>query len=165
MKQSEVFLVTKPKTTSTAKKTIVIKMRKAHRILVLTMFSLLFLFMLAAMICVIASNKFEIGIILILLAIPTFLFLPFPLYYATWQITFDADGIQKQLFGIKYKKHAWTMVKEVRSMWLVSERSYGISIVFKDSKAIHFRMDCENAEAAKKLILSRCSITEHSSLI
>ena len=157
--------MSKPKTTSTAKKTIAIKMRKAHRILVITMFSLLFLFMLAAMIYVITASQFEIGIILIVLAIPTFLFLPSPLYYATWQITFDANGIQKRLFGINCKKRPWTQVKEVRSAWLVSERSYGISIIFKNRKAIHFRMDCENAEAAKKLILSHCSITEHSGLI
>ena len=157
--------MSKPKTTSTTKKTIVIKMRKAHRIFVLTTFSLLFLFMLAAMIYVITSSKFEIGIILMLLAIPTFLFLPFPLYYATWQIVFNADGIQKRLFGVNCKKHPWTQVKEVRSAWLISERSYGISIIFKNRKAIHFRMDCENAEAAKKLILSHCSITEHRGMI
>ena len=140
-------------------------MRKTHRIAVLVMFSLLFLFMLAAMIYVITSSKFKIGIIIMLLAIPTLLFLPFPLYYATWQIKFDADGIQKRLFGIKCKKRIWTQVKEVRSAWLISERNYVISIVFKDRKAIHFRMDCENAEAAKKLILSHCSITEHRGLI
>lgn len=155
----------KQKSKSTVKRIVVIKMCKAHRVAVLVMFISLFLFMLAAMIYVIASSKFEIGIILMLLAIPTFLFLPFPLYYATWQIKFDADGIQKHLFGIKCKKHAWTQVKEVRSAWLISERNYGISIVFKDRKAIHFRMDCENAEAAKKLILSHCSITEHRGLI
>ena len=155
----------KQKSKSTVKRIVVIKMCKAHRVGVLVMFISLFLFMLAAMIYVIASSKFEIGIILMLLAIPTFLFLPFPLYYATWQIKFDVDGIQKHLFGIKGKKHAWTQVKEVRSAWLISERNYGISIVFKDRKAIHFRMDCENAEAAKKLILSHCSITEHRGLI
>ena len=157
--------MSKSKTTRTTKKTIVIKMRKAHRILVLNMFSLLFLFMLAAMIYVITSSKFEIGIILMLFTIPTFLFLPFPVYYATWQITFDADGIQKRLLGINCKKRPWTQVKEVRSAWLISERSNGISIKFKDGNTIRFRMDCENAEAAKKLILSHCSITEHRGLI
>ena len=157
--------MSKQNSKSTVKKIVVIKMRKAHRIAVLIMFSLLFLFILAAMIYVITSSKFEIGIILMLLAIPTFLFLPFPVYYATWQITFDADGIQKQLLGINCKKRPWTQVKEVRSAWLVSERSYGISIIFKNRKAIHFRMDCENAEAAKKLILSHCSITEHRGVI
>ena len=155
----------KQKSKSTVKRIVVIKMCKAHRVAVLVMFISLFLFMLAAMIYVIASSKFEIGIILLLLAIPTFLFLPFPLYYASWQITFDADGIKKRLFGINHKKYAWTQVKEVRSAWLISERNYGISIVFKDRKAIHSRMDCENAEAAKKLILSHCSITEHRGLI
>ena len=155
----------KQKSKSPIKKTVVVKMRKAHRIFVLTTFSLLFLSMLAAMIYVITASPFEIGIILMLLTIPTFLFLPFPVYYATWQITFDADGIQKRLFGINHKKHEWTQVKEVRSAWLISERSYGISIFFKNRKAIHFRMDCENAEAAKKLILSHCSITEHRGMV
>ena len=155
----------KQKSKSTVKKIAVIKMRKAHRVAVLVMFSLLFLFMLAAMVYVITSSKFEIGIILMLLSIPTFLFLPFPLYYATWQIVFDADGIQKRLFGVNCKKRPWTQVKEVRSAWLISERSYGISIIFKNRKTIHFRMDCENAEAAKKLILSHCSITEYRGMI
>lgn len=153
------------KSKSAVKKIVVIKMRKAHRIAVLVMFSLLFLFMMAAMIYVITSSSFEIGIILILLTIPAFLFLPFPLYYATWQITFDAVGIQKRLFGINHKKHAWTQVKEVRSAWLISERSYVISITLKDRTALRFRMDCENAEAAKKLILSHCSIAEHNGMI
>ena len=155
----------KQKSKSTVKRIVVIKMCKAHRVAVLVMFILLFLFMLAAMIYVITSSKFEIGIILMLLAIPTFLFLPFPLYYATWQIKFDADGIQKRLFGVNCKKHPWTQVKEVRSAWLISERNYVISIIFKNRKTIHFRMDCENAEAAKKLILSHCSITEYRGMI
>ena len=136
-------------------------MRKAHRIFVLTMFGILFLCMLAAVIYVIASSEFEIGVTLMLLAIPAFLFLPLPLYYAAWQITFDAEGIQKRLFGIDQKKYAWTQVKEVRSAWLISERSNGISIMFKDKKAIRFRMDCDNAEQAKKHILSHCSIKEN----
>ena len=155
----------KQRSKSSMKKTVVIKMRKTHRIAVLIMFSLLYLFMLAAMIYLVALSEFGFGIILMLLAIPTFLFLPFPLYYTTWQITFDADGIKKRLFGINHKKYAWTQVKEVRSAWLISERNYVISIVFKDRKSIHFRMDCENAEAAKKLILSHCSITEHRGMI
>ncbi|MBQ7857052.1 MAG: hypothetical protein IJ351_00240 [Oscillospiraceae bacterium] len=117
------------------------------------------------MIYLIVCGEYGIGIILWLLAIPTFLFLPCPLYYATWQITFDSDGIQKRLWGINHKKHAWTQVKEVRSAWLISERSNGISIIFEDKKAVRFRMDCENAEEAKKLILSHCSITEHRGMI
>ena len=155
----------KQESKSTIKKTVVIKMRKAHRIMVLTIFSLLFLFMLVAMILLILSGDYGIEISLLIIAVPTILFLPCPLYYATWQITFDTDGIQKHIFGINCKNRPWTQVKEVRSAWLISERSYGINIIFKDRKAIHFRMDCENAEAAKRLILSHCSITEHRCMI
>ena len=150
---------------STMGKTVVIKMCKAHRILVLTIFVLLFLFMLAAMILVILSEEHGIVTSHLIIAVPIILFLPSPLYYATWKITFDTDGIQKHIFGINGKKRPWTQVKEVRSAWLISERSNGISIIFKDRKAIHFRMDCENAEAAKRLILSHCSITEHRGMI
>lgn len=153
------------KSKNTVKKTVVIKMCRAHRILILTTFSVLFLSMLAAMLYVNTVSGFETGVFLMLLAIPTFLFLPCPFYYATWQISFDADGIQKRLLGINHKKRPWTQIKEVRSEWLISERSNGISIIFKDKKAIRFRMDCENAEAAKKLILSYCSITEHRGMI
>ncbi len=155
----------KQKSKRTVKKTVVIKMCKSPCILVLTVFCLLFLFMLAAMLYLIALSELGFRIILMLLAIPVILFLPFPLYYATWQITFDAAGIQKTALGNQSKKYAWTQVKEVRSAWLISERSYGISIIFKDRTAIRFRMDCENAEAAKKLILSHCSITEHRGMI
>lgn len=151
----------KQKSKSTMKKTVVVKMCKAHRILVLVVFSLLFLFMLAAMIYLISSADYALGINLLLISVPTILFLPCPLYYATWQITFDADGMQKRLFWLNQKRHAWTKVEEVRSAWLISERNFGISIKFKDRKTIRFRMDCENAEQAKKLILSHCSITEH----
>lgn len=150
----------KQKAVCSTKKNTVTKMPKAHRFFVLTMFSLLLLFMLAAMIYVIASSKLNFEITLMLLSILAFLFLPFPLYYATWQITFDADGIQKRLFGFHYKKYAWTQIKEVRSAWLISERSNVISIILKDKKTIRFRMDCDNAEQAKKIILSHCSIKE-----
>ena len=153
------------KTSSTHAKLIVVKMRKAHRIFVITAFSVLFLSMLAAMLYVIASSDFEPEIAVMLLAVPVFLFLPLPLYYATWQITLDAEGIRKHIFGIAFKKRPWTQVKEVRSAWLISERSNGISIIFKNGRTIHFRMDCENAEAAKKLILSHCSITEYRGMI
>ena len=155
----------KQKSKYSMKKTVVIKICKSHRILVMTIFSLLFVFMFTAMIYLVALSEFGFGIIFMLLSIPVILFLPCPLYYATWHISFDAEGIQKRFWGINHKKYAWTQVEEVRSAWLISERSYGISIIFKDRKAIHFRMDCENAEAAKRLILSHCSITEHRGMI
>lgn len=148
------------KAVSGAQKIAAIKMRKAHRILVITMFSLLFLSMLAAMIYVVALSVLEIGTALMLLIIPAFLFLPMPLYYATWQVTLDATGIQQRLFGIRLKKRLWTQVKEVHSEWLISQRCNGIRIIFNDKKTVCFRMDCDHAEQAKRILLSHCSITK-----
>lgn len=150
----------KQKSKSTAKKTVVVKMCNSHCIMILILSAFLSICMLAAMIYMISSSEFGPGIDLLLLAISTIPFLPLPLYYATWQITFDADGIQQRLFWINQKRHAWTQVTEVRSAWLISERNFGISIKFKDGKTIRFRMDCENAEKARKLILSHRSIVE-----
>lgn len=59
----------KQKSKITVKKTVVIKMCKTHRIFVVTGFSLLFLFMLAAMIYLISSSEFGFGINLLLLAV------------------------------------------------------------------------------------------------
>ena len=89
----------KQKLISAVKKTVIVKVSKTYRILLLATFALLFLFMLAAMIHIIAMSQIRMWIHWMLLAIPMILFLPCPLYYATWQITFDAEGIQKRFFG------------------------------------------------------------------
>ena len=149
------------KSKSSAKKTVVIKKCKAHRIFVLTTFSILFLLILAAMVYLIVLSEFGFEINFLLISIPIILLLPYPLYYASWQITLDAVSIQRRIFWLNQKPYPWTQVEEVRSSWFVSERNFAISIKLKGKKTIRFRMDCENAEAARKLILSHCSITEY----
>ena len=56
----------KQKSKSSMKKTVAIKMCKSHRILVMTIFSLLFVFMLTAMIYLVALLEFGFGIIFML---------------------------------------------------------------------------------------------------
>ena len=93
--------MSKRKAVSTAKKPVVIRMCKNHRILILRIFTLLIIATLIAMIHVISSSEFGLEIDILLLALATIPFLPFPLYYATWHIIFAADGMQKRIFGIK----------------------------------------------------------------
>lgn len=143
-----------------AEKTIVIRMCKKHRISILILSALLIICMLAAMIYMISLSEFGLRTGLVLCTVTIAPFLLLPLYFTTWQITFCEEGIQKRLFWINQKIHAWTQIKEVRSAWLTSEQSRIISILFQDGKPIRFRMDCENAEKAKRLILSHRSIIE-----
>lgn len=148
------------KTKRTTKKTVVVKMCKTHRISLSILSAFLIVCMLASMIYLISLAEFESGIELFLCVAAIVPFLPLPLYYATWQIIFNADGIQRRVFLINQKFRTWSQIKEVRSTWSTSEGNHIISIKFKDGKTFRFRMDCENAEKARKCILSHRSIIE-----
>lgn len=152
--------MSKQKSAKATHKSVVIKMCKSHRISILILSAFLIICMLVAIIYMISLSEFGFGTSLLLCTAAIIPFLPLPLYYATWQITFNKSGIHKHLFWINQKSRAWTQVKEVRSAWLTSEKSHIVSIIFKDGKTIRFRMDCENAEKARKLILSHCSIVQ-----
>ena len=140
--------------------TVAIRLCKSHRIAVYILSGSLILFSLAAMMLLVSFTEFRAGMKLLLCTAAILPLLPLPLYFATWQILFHENGIQKRLFWIRQKSRPWTQVKEVRSAWLISERNHVIRITFKDGKTIRFRMDCENAEKARKRILAHCSIAQ-----
>lgn len=142
------------------RKTVVIRKRKSHRIAVYILSAILIICLDAELFYIFKLAELKLGISLLLCAAAIFQFLLLPFYFASWKITFCASGIQKQLFGFKQKGRAWTQVKQVRSVWSASERNYVVCILFKDGKTIRFRMDCDHAENARKLILSHCSIVE-----
>lgn len=152
--------MSKQKTVSAAKKTVVIRKRKSHRIAVFVLSALFILCMNAALFYILKLSELESGISLLLCAAAIIPFLLIPFYFASWKITFHANGIEKQLFWFKLKSRSWTQIKQVRSVWSTSERNYVVCILFNDGKTIRFRMDCDNAENARKLILSHCSIVE-----
>lgn len=139
------------------KKQIVVRQCKAHRI-GLWFFSAVFTFTLLAYV-IIMVNLTELPPITAVMycIIPVAVLIPLPLYYASWQITFNANGIHKRLFWINAGSHSWTQIKEVRSAFSCTEQEV-ISIHFKDRKIVRFRMICENADEARKLILTHCSI-------
>lgn len=151
----------KQKNTRSAKQPVVIKLRKSHRIATFILYAFFFFALLLATVFLAPPAAFGWGMSLLLFAMAAIPLLPLPLYFGTWQITFDSKGIHKKLFWIKGKSHTWAQVKEVRSALLISEKNTVVSILFKDGKAIRFRMDCENAEKARTHILSHCSIKDN----
>lgn len=140
--------------------TVVIRLCKSHRIAVYILSGSLILFSLAAMMLLVSFTEFRAGMKLLLCAAAILPLLPLPLYFAAWQITFHKGGIRRRLFWIHQENLPWTQVAEVRATWSAAERNRIIRIRFRDGKTIRFRMDCENAEKARRFILSHCSITE-----
>lgn len=139
------------------KKAVVVQMNKSHRIGVLVVSSLLTVGVLASMIAMASMAEMELWLKTLLCIAPIIPLLILPLYYASWQIVLNINGIQKKLFWINMGSHSWAQVKEVRSTFSYTEQEI-ISIHFKDGKTVRFRMTCENADKARKLILTHCSI-------
>ena len=141
------------------KKQIVVRQCKSHCIGIWA-FSAVFIFALLAFVIFMANlTDFSPVIAVMYCVIPVAVLMLLPLYYASWQITFDANGIHKRLFWINVGSHTWAQVQEVRSAFSYTEQEV-ISILFKDGKTLRFRMMCENATQARKLILSHSSIIE-----
>ena len=80
------------------------------------------------------------------------------LYVESWRIGFDANGLQKSVFGIAGKHYRYNEIKDVISRCSVSERGVILRIIFADGSAVKFRMQDENGEKARKYIMSRHTI-------
>lgn len=141
------------------KKAVVVQINKSQRIGVIVISTLLIVGALVSMSVLVSLAEMELWMEILLCAAPVAPMMILPLYYASWQITFNANGIHKRLFWINAGSHSWAQVKEVRSAFSCTEQEV-ISILFKDGKTLRFRMICENADTAKKLILSHSSIID-----
>ena len=139
------------------KKAVVVQMNKRHRIGMLVVSSLLIVGVLASMIAMASMAEMELWLKTLLCIAPIIPLLILPLYYASWQIVLNINGIQKKLFWINMGSHSWAQIREVRATYSCTEQEV-ISIHFKDGKIVRFRMICENADKARKLILTHCSI-------
>lgn len=141
------------------RKQVIVRMNKSHHIGVITISMLLIVGALASMIVLVSLAEMEPWMEILLCAAPVVPMMILPLYYASWQITFNANGIHKRLFWINAGSHSWAQVKEVRSTFSYTEQEV-ISILFKGGKTLHFRMICENADKARKMILTHSSIMD-----
>ena len=79
------------------------------------------------------------------------------LYYETWKISFDSDGVRKKVFGVPGKAYSYHQIKDVISRLSYTEQGI-VRITFIDNRSIKFRLEDENADKARKRILSYHSI-------
>ena len=134
-------------------KSIIVKKRNSHRIAV-WFFTIVFLlapvilalcFKQTVWIMMLMCSPVIAGMILMLL------------YYETWTISFDSDGVRKKVFGVSGKAYSYRQIKDVISRWSYTERGI-VRITFTDNRFITFRLEDENAEKARKRLLSYHSI-------
>ena len=137
-------------------KTIVVKKKRSQRLFALIMG------VATALVPVITSviTRISMGMMLLCFA-PAFLIV-FPLVWhtLTWKLCFEANGITNFVFGFRVKIHGYQEIRDAVCRYSSSDSALIVSIVFADGKSVKFRMDDENAQKARKHLLSRHSIRE-----
>ncbi|MBQ8404703.1 MAG: hypothetical protein IJX55_09850 [Clostridia bacterium] len=79
------------------------------------------------------------------------------IYYETWKISFSNEKISKKCFFFT-SVFEWRSLRRVKQEYLFSEKGECIQMFFADGKNLCFKMKDQNAEKAKKIILSHCNI-------
>ena len=137
----------------TRMKSIIVKKCNSHRIAV-RFFTIVFLLVPAILslcfkqtvwIMMLLCSPVAVGMILMLL------------YYETWKISFDSDGVRKMVFGVSGKAYSYHQIKDVISRLSYTEQGI-VRITFIDNRSIKFRLEDENADKARKRMLSYHSI-------
>lgn len=134
-------------------KSIVVKKRNSHRA-TLRLFTVVFLLIPILLVFCFKQSIWAMLLLCLPIIVGMLLIL---LYYETWEIFIDSKGVRKKLFGIPGKTYSYHQIKDVISRWSNTEQEI-IRITFTDNKTIMFRSKDENADKARKQILSYHSI-------
>ena len=137
-------------------KTIVVMKNRSHRVFALIMG------VITALVRIFISvvTRTSMGTML-LCFVPAFMIVyPLVLYTVTWKLCFDPNGITRSVFGFRGKVHGYQEIRDAVCRYSSSDSAMIIRIVFADGKSVKFRMDDENAQKARKHLLSHHSIRE-----
>ena len=135
------------------KQTSIVKKRKSHRILILSFWLFTLGFMI---ISVINMRDPKIFLIFIPILIPITLL---GIYYCTWQLYLDQKYIVKRLFFREVKRYSYAQIQKIVKEHFVSEQQLCVVAYFVDGKTIHFRMDCNGAIQAVKILSKHRTIS------
>ena len=137
-------------------KTIVVMKNRSHRVFTLIVG------VITALVPIFISvvTRTSMGTML-LCFVPAFMIVyPLVLYTMTWKLCFDPNGITRSVFGFSGKVHGYQEIRDAVCRYSSSDSAMIIRIVFADGKSVKFRMDDENAQNARKHLLSHHSIRE-----
>ena len=137
-------------------KTIVVMKNRSHRIFALIMGVATAL----APVIISVVTRITMGMMFLCLAPAFMIVYPLVLYTVTWKLCFDSKGITDSFFGFRGKVHGYQEIRDAVCRYSSSDSAMIIRIVFADGKSVKFRMDDENAQKARKHLLSHHSIRE-----
>ena len=137
-------------------KTIVVMKKRGHRVFALIMG------VATALMPIFISVAARISMGMMLLCFTPAFLIVYPLlwYIWTWKLSFDSNGITNSVFGFSGKIHGYQEIRDAVCRYSSTESAMIVRIVFDDGKSAKFRMDDENAQKARKHLLSRHSIRE-----
>lgn len=133
--------------------TIIVKKKKAHRIGI-RIITLLFAICFGIISFYFASYDLYYALLFLPWLV---MILMLWLYYETWQIWFQTDGITKKVFFITGKKYSYHLIKDV-VRYFANREGFYYKLVFISGKKMRFRLEDENADKAVKRIHSHHSI-------
>ena len=137
-------------------KTIVVMKNRSHRIFALIMGVATAL----APVIISVVTRITMGMMFLCLAPAFMIVYPLVLYTLTWKLCFDANGITNSVLGFRGKIHGYQEIQDAVCRYSSSDSALIVRIVFTDGKFVKFRRDDENAQKARKYLLSRHSIRE-----
>ena len=137
-------------------KTIVVMKNRSHRIFALIMGVATAL----APVIISVVTRITMGMMFLCLAPAFMIVYPLVLYTLTWKLCFDANGITNSVLGFRGKIHGYQEIQDAVCRYSSSDSALIVRIVFADGKFVKFRRDDENAQKARKYLLSRHSIRE-----
>ena len=137
-------------------KRIVVMKNRSHRVFALIVGVAM------ALVPVITSavTQITMGMMFLCLALAFMIVYPLVLYTMTWKLCFDPNGITRSVFGFRDKVHGYQEIRDAVCRYSSSDSAMIIRIVFADGKSVKFRMEDENAQKARKYLLSHHSIRE-----
>ena len=137
-------------------KRIVVMKNRSHRVFALIVGVAM------ALVPVITSavTQITMGMMFLCFAPAFMIVYPLVLYTVTWKLCFDSKGITNSVFGFRGEIHGYQEIRDAVGRYSSSDSAMIIRIIFADGTAVKFRMDDENAQKARKHLLSRHCIRE-----
>ena len=80
------------------------------------------------------------------------------LYYEVWQLSFSQKEISIKRLFFKLRTYSYAQISDAYTTYSISLRGEHICLTFSDGKRIVFLLNDENADKAKRILMSHHSL-------
>ena len=135
---------------------VVVMKKRSHRVFALIMG----VAMLLMPIFISIAARISVEMMLLCFAPVFVIACPMIWHTLTWKLCFDSKGITNTVFGFRGKTHGYQEIRDAVYRYSSSDSAMIVRIVFADGKSVKFRVVDENAQKARKYLLSHHSIRQ-----